>query len=474
MYSLEEKMYALDVLKKLKGNTRAAVRVLGYPSRTALLQWQAEFCETGEIHSKSKYKPRYSETEIQFAVEYYMTHGMNISRTVKDIGYPCRQVLSKWIESRYPEKESAILKGTTLLKYSYNEKIEAVVTLCCRDGSAETIVNNTGISRTSLYNWKKQLLPKVSTSMSKESKNIPAKANLQINELKNEVKELQSQIRRLQMEKDALEKATEIIKKAKGINLQTLSNSEKAIIIDALREKYCLTDLLKMFKLSKSSYFYQHHAHNKPDKYHEIRCTISSIFDESGKTYGYRRINALLKRKCIKISEKVVRRLMKEEHLLIKKVRIRKYNSYKGEVTPAVPNLINRDFHAEKPNQKWLTDITEFQIPAGRVYLSPIIDCFDGMPVSWTIGTSPNAELVNTMLDIAIKQLPKDSHPIVHSDRGAHYRWPGWIERMESAQLIRSMSKKGYSPDNAACEGFFGRLKNEMFYCRSWVNIPMR
>ena len=130
--------------------------------------------------------------------------------------------------------------------------------------------------------------------------------------------------------------------------------------------------------------------------------------------------------------------------------------------------MINRNFHAEKPNEKWLTDITEFSIPAGKVYLSPLIDCFDGMPVSWTIGTSPDSALVNTMLDNAISTLSENEKPLVHSDRGCHYRWPGWIERMEKAGLTRSMSKKGCSPDNSACEGFFGRLKNEMFYGHSW------
>ena len=149
------------------------------------------------------------------------------------------------------------------------------------------------------------------------------------------------------------------------------------------------------------------------------------------------------------------------------------YSSYKGEITPAVPNVIARDFHTEQPNMKWLTDITEFHIPAGKIYLSPIIDCFDGLPVSWTIGTSPDAELVNTMLDNAIGTLKDGEHPIIHSDRGEYYRWPGWIERMENAKLTRSMSKKGCSPDNSACEGFFGRLKNEMFYGRSWKEVSI-
>jgi transposase InsO family protein len=160
---------------------------------------------------------------------------------------------------------------------------------------------------------------------------------------------------------------------------------------------------------------------------------------------------------------------MKQEGLIVSVNRKRRYGSYLGEISPAPENIINRNFKAATPNQKWLTDITEFHIPAGKVYLSPIIDCFDGLVVSWAIGTRPDAELVNTMLDAAIEKVTKsESRPVVHSDRGAHYRWPGWLTRMQDANLIRSMSRKGCSPDNAACEGFFGRLKTEMFYLQNW------
>jgi transposase InsO family protein len=165
---------------------------------------------------------------------------------------------------------------------------------------------------------------------------------------------------------------------------------------------------------------------------------------------------------------------MKECNLTVKgKRKNQKYSSYKGEITPGVPNIIKRNFHADAPNEKWLTDITEFAIPAGKVYLSPVIDCFDGMLPTWKIGTVPDASLVNGMLDDAISTLCDNEHPVVHTDRGCHYRWPGWISRMETAGLQRSMSKKGCSPDNSACEGLFGRLKNEMFYSRSWVGVSV-
>lgn len=115
---------------------------------------------------------------------------------------------------------------------------------------------------------------------------------------------------------------------------------------------------------------------------------------------------------------------MKLGDLQVASKKKRNYISYQGEISP-VPNILQRNFHADMPNKKWLTDITEFAIPAGKVYLSPVIDCFDGMPVCWNIGTSPNAELANKMLDDAISYLKEGEHPVLHTYRGCHYRWPG-------------------------------------------------
>lgn len=476
MYTLEKKQLAVETYFKLK-STRKTIRCLGYPgARITLLKWIKEYNSYGKVIApqRKKPKPRYTDKEIDFAVRYWAEHGENITFTCNTLGYPCRTVLSRWLDERFPDRHNkSVLKGVPLKKYSYNDKVVASINLTCREGTALELSQESQISCTSLYKWKRQLIPQgerfTMANNSTNEKDLIA----QIDTLKQQAADLQQQVHRLQLEKDALEKASELIKKAKGINLQTLSNYEKAIIIDALRDKYCLKELLNVFVLSKSSYFYQHNAIIRPDKYKAVRDTISTIFYESGDTYGYRRVHAMLKRNSITLSEKVIRRIMKEEKLLIKKVKIRKYCSYMGEISAPAPNVIQRNFKAEAPNQKWLTDITEFHIPSGKVYLSPIIDCFDGLPVAWTIGTSPNAELVNTMLDIAIKSLPAGSHPIVHSDRGAHYRWPGWIERIEKAKLIRSMSKKGCSPDNAACEAFFGRLKNEMFYNHSWINVSL-
>jgi len=142
----------------------------------------------------------------------------------------------------------------------------------------------------------------------------------------------------------------------------------------------------------------------------------------------------------------------------------KKYSSYQGEITPAPDNILQRDFSASKPNQKWITDITEFPLSYEKVYLSTIVDCFDGKIIAWHCDTSPNADLANKSLLDACVNLETNDNVVIHSDRGGHYRWTEWIRITEINKLTRSMSKKGCTGDNAACEGVFGRIKNECFY----------
>ena len=168
---------------------------------------------------------------------------------------------------------------------------------------------------------------------------------------------------------------------------------------------------------------------------------------------------------------------MREEGLRVRRKRGRRYYSYAGDLGDAPDNLpLNgdgtHDFRASSPNEKWASDITEFKLPdAPKAYLSPVIDLFDGKPVGWAISQHPNAELANESLLMACSQLRAGERPFCHTDRGAHYFWPGWVGICEANGVTRSMSRKGHSPDNAACEGFFGRLKNEFFYGRDWAGV---
>jgi hypothetical protein len=202
-------------------------------------------------------------------------------------------------------------------------------------------------------------------------------------ELEQQVESLRRDIRQLQLEHDILKKANELIKKGMGIDPQLLSNREKTMLVDALKRTYALPELLAALGLAQAVPTSINRARQLvADRYAGARRVIADIFELNHRCYGYRRIHAALGRQQIVISEKVVRRLMRQEGLAAATTRRRRYGSYRGEISPAPENIINRDFCAAAPNQKWLTDITEFQIPAGKVYLSPVIDCFDGLVVS--------------------------------------------------------------------------------------------
>ena len=209
------------------------------------------------------------------------------------------------------------------------------------------------------------------------------------------------------------------------------------MVIDALRTRYQLDELLEATGMAKSSYFYQRKVQTQPDKYFALRTKVREIFNENRCCYGYRRVHACSRMKVSRV-RKGYSEDNEQEQLIIHGRKSAGIILF-GEISPAVPNLLARDFHADKPNEKWVTDLTEFQIPAGKVYLSPILDCFDGLVVSWSIGTSPDAALVNSMLDEGAACLSDDEHPVLHTDRGSHYRWPGWILRMDTYGLIRSM-----------------------------------
>ncbi len=431
MYTKEQKERALKEFERLC-SVQAVVTLLGYPSRHTLYDWY--------------------RNKIADIADY---HGS------LDKEY---QIKQKYINApNHPRNPDA------------NLKLDAIKRCFSLGEGVEYVSRDIGYSRASIYSWYRKY-QKFGVAGLMSSKKQIKRENIDFNtepSKQQEISELQEQIKQLQMEVDVLKEALNLLKKDPGINITELKNREKAVIIDAVEDKYSLHQLLKCLCMAKSSYYYQRAVMKQSDKYAEIRIRIKIIFQENRNCYGYRRIHGELKKIGITVSEKIVRRIMKEEHLTVPTKRMKKYSSYKGEITPEVDNIINRDFHAEQPNTKWLTDITEFAIPAGKVYLSPVIDCFDGMVVKWNIGTTPDSILVNKMLEDAIGTLLPSEHPLEHTDRGCHYRWTGWIERMQAAGLTRSMSKKGCSPDNAACEGFFGRLKNEMFYGRSWVGVSM-
>lgn len=197
---------------------------------------------------------------------------------------------------------------------------------------------------------------------------------------------------------------------------------------------------------------------------------VRDVFEAASGSRGYRYVTHEPRSgdDPVRVSEKVVRALMREEGLVVAYARKRaRYSSYRGEISEAPENLVGRRFAADAPNRLWLTDITEFDLLGGKVCLSPIMDCFDGGLPAWSIGTSPDARLANDSLKAVCGTPGGSERSVINSDRECHYRWPGWIGICERNHLVRSMSKKDCLPDNSAMEGFFGRLKNEFFHHRN-------
>ncbi|MDO4400162.1 MAG: IS3 family transposase [Coriobacteriia bacterium] len=289
-------------------------------------------------------------------------------------------------------------------------------------------------------------------------------------------------IDRLMLENAVLRGTHEVLK---GRALSSLTNREKSQLIEWLRAGTgrSLRELTGFLRISKSSYEYWRRRLRDPGPTlrEEIADDVERIFREDGDcARGYRFVHARLAAERGPVTEKAVRDVMRERRLEVvyKKKKPGRYSSYAGELDEAPANLPLRadgthDFRADAPNERWVTDITEFKLPddARKVYLSPVVDLFDGKPVAWSIGLRPDAALANSSLEAACATLRPGEHPVCHSDRGCHYRWPGWKAICERHGVVRSMSRKGCSPDNAACEGFFGRLKNEFFHGRDWSGV---
>lgn len=201
-----------------------------------------------------------------------------------------------------------------------------------------------------------------------------------------------------------------------------------------------------------------------------LKAAIQSIQDQHKGRYGYRRVTATLRHDGQLVNSKKVRRLMGEMGLQCK-VRPKRYKSYNGLIGVAAPNLLARDFKAEAPNQKWVTDVTEFKVGSEKLYLSPVLDLYNGEIVAYQLAERPQYALVGQMLEQALKRLPDGATPLLHSDQGWHYRYQEYRDRLQAAGLEQSMSRKGNCLDNAAMESFFGTLKTEFFYRERFTSI---
>ena len=232
------------------------------------------------------------------------------------------------------------------------------------------------------------------------------------------------------------------------------------LIVASLRSTFPLKDLLVYFGLSRSTFYYCL-AHPQKDCYIKERKLIKTVFEQAKGRYGYRRVALVLRKEHdICLDRKTVAKIMREEGLVAKQRRRSHYSSYKGTVGKVATNHLKRDFDASQPFQKLVTDITQFKVGTSWVYLSPLIDLFNGEVVSWSIGTRPDMRLVCSML-IDVYELLCRHRPIVHSDQGLQYQKHQWLTLLLDAGCRPSMSRKGNCLDNAVAESFFGKVKTE-------------
>jgi putative transposase len=229
-------------------------------------------------------------------------------------------------------------------------------------------------------------------------------------------------------------------------------------------------ELVKLAGIPRSTYYHLVKQMNCPSPDAELKDTIKAIYDEHGGRYGYRRIRDELRNRGQKVNHKKVQRIMKELGLKCL-VRMKKYKSYKGKVGKIAPNILNRQFTADQPNEKWVTDITEFKLFGEKLYLSPVLDLYNGEIITYTISSRPTYSLVSEMLDKALLRLPEDHRLLLHSDQGWHYQMSQYRQVLKEKKITQSMSRKGNCYDNSVMENFFGIMKSEFFYLKEFESI---
>ena len=238
----------------------------------------------------------------------------------------------------------------------------------------------------------------------------------------------------------------------------------KVQAVVSLKADYPLGVLLDVAGLARSTFFYHQARLQAPDPKEKLTAAVTEIFETNHGRYGHRRTHIELVKQGWTVAKKTVLKLMQALGLICKVRRRKRYNSYRADQGAVAPNVLNREFEADAPNRKWVTDVTEFSVGDRKLYFSPVMDLFDRQIISHTISSTPNLELTNTSLREALTTLEDGQQPLLHSDQGFQYQHVSRRVLLEDAGAVQSMSRKGNCYDNAVIENFFGHLKEELFH----------
>ena len=228
------------------------------------------------------------------------------------------------------------------------------------------------------------------------------------------------------------------------------------------RDKYSISEMCRFFNVSRSGYYDYTKRMDKPAKDLPLAEKIRECQDKCGKTYGYRRVHIWLEKNGIYHNPKTVLRVMQKYNLL-SEVRRKKYRNY-GDYLHRYPNILNRDFYADRPNQKWVTDISYIKTQQGTLYLSVIRDLYDNSIVAYKTGTEQNINLVLSTIRAAKIKEKVTAELQLHSDQGFQYTSQAYFNLTKSYGITPSMSRRGNPYDNAMAENFFSILKTECIY----------
>ena len=234
------------------------------------------------------------------------------------------------------------------------------------------------------------------------------------------------------------------------------------MVIYRHKDKYSISEMCKFFKVSRSGYYDYVKRMDIPDRDLPLAEMIRECQEKCGRTYGYRRVHIWLEREGIYRNPKTILRIMQKYNLL-SVVRRKKYRNY-GNYLHRYDNLLNRDFNADRPNQKWVTDISYIKTQQGTLYLSIIRDLYDNSIVAYKTGTEQNINLVLSTIRVAKRKEKVTAEVQLHSDQGFQYTSNQYFKLTKSYGITPSMSRRGNPYDNAMAENFFSILKTECIY----------
>ena len=241
-----------------------------------------------------------------------------------------------------------------------------------------------------------------------------------------------------------------------------MRTSVKFMVIYRHKDKYSISEMCRFFGVSRSGYYDYVKRMDIPAKDLPLAEKIKECQERCGKTYGYRRVHIWLEKNRIHHNPKTILRVMQKYNLL-SVVRRKKYRNY-GDHLHRYPNLLNRDFKADRPNQKWVTDISYIKTGQGTLYLSVIRDLYDNSIVAYKTGTEQNINLVLSTIRAAKRKEKVTAELQLHSDQGFQYTSPAYFNLTKSYGIMPSMSRRGNPYDNAMAENFFSILKTECIY----------